>query len=215
MLKVEQLKKISQGTVKDIYLHPEDATKLIKLIKPELVDGKGCFIKHGTLKGNYQQGIYRQFRREILQYLQLCKNGYAQKNYVFPIETPYGFIATDQGLGLVTERIQDTDGQSLTLEVLAKKRMLEDKHLQALARFFDDCVRLHVVFGEVNDAGLIYTESRNGRPEFVLVDGIGEKLLIPMRSMFASVNARYIRKVQQRIHAQIAEIERSKAARTS
>lgn len=91
------------------------------------------------------------------------------------------------------------DGKCWTLHNLATGPGLEDKYLQALVRFFDDCVRLHVVFGEVNAAGLMYTESRNDRPESVLVDGIGEKLLIPVRAMSSRISARHVREVQARI----------------
>jgi len=156
------------------------------------------------------QGVYRQFRRQIVQYLQLCKENYGTKDFLFPIERPYGFALTNEGLGLVTEKIIAPDGAGWTLSGLVKGPGLEAKHYQALERFFDDCVRLHIVFGEVNIAGLMYTESRSGRPEFVLVDGIGEKLFIPIRAMSAWISGRYVRKVQRRIMAQVAQLQAQK-----
>lgn len=203
MIKIKDIELIGEGTVKHVYQHPCESCRVIKIIKPELVNGAGRFAKHGALKGNLHQGVYRQFRREIIQYLQLCKQTYSNKTFLFPMETPYGFVHTDQGLGLVVEKIVAPCGKGRSLEDLAKSSGLELKHHRALAAFFDECVRLHLVFGEVNYAGLMYTEERRGRPEFVLVDGIGEKLLIPMRSWFPSINARYIRTVQRRIQAQL------------
>lgn len=203
MIYIENLKKIGQGTVKDVYQHPEHDDQLIKIIKPELVAKDGGFAKHGTWKRKMYQGVYRQFRREFLQYLQLCKNSYASGAFLFPIETPYGLVQTDQGLGIVVEKILAPDGKGWTLEDLAKGPGLKPFHHAALSRFFDECVRLHIVFGEVNYAGLMYTENRTGHPEFVLVDGVGEKLLIPVRAMSARINARYVRKVQQRIMQQL------------
>ena len=81
--------------------------------------------------------------------------------------------------------------------------MLEDKHIEALKVFFDKCCEMHIVFGEVNIAGIMYTEKRQGVPEFVLVDGIGEKLIIPFRAMSKTVNTRNIRKVEKKINNQI------------
>lgn len=211
MLQVEQLQRLGQGTVKQVYQHPDVPGQVIKLIRPELVAPDGGFAKHGRMKRAMYQGVYRQFRRELLQYLQLCKSHYARGEYLFPIETPHGLVATNQGLGLVTEKILAPDGQGLTLEDLAKGPGLQPHHHAALDRFFDDCVRLHVVFGEVNYAGLMYTESRSGRPEFVLVDGVGEKLLIPVRAMFPAVSARYVRKIQRRIAGQLAALGQSPA----
>lgn len=203
MIKIKNCKKIGQGTVKDVYQHPVHEDQVIKIIKPSLVAGDGGFAKHGAFKRSMYQGIYRQFRREFIQYLQLCKNNYGQGKFTFPVETPYGLVATDQGLGIVVEKILAPDGQGWTLEDLAKGPGLSPNHHEALAHFFDECVRLHIVFGEVNYAGLMYTESRTGSPEFVLVDGIGEKLLIPVRAMSSRINARYVRKVQQRIMQQL------------
>lgn len=207
MLEIKNLEKIGNGTIKDVYQHPLHANQIIKIIQPAIVASDGGFAKHGWLKRKLHQGIYRQFRRELIQYLQLCKTHYGSGCFTFPVETPYGLVATDHGLGLVTEKITAPDGQGWTLEALARDTPLQPRHHQALARFFDDCVRLHIVFGEVNIAGIMYTESRSGRPEFVLVDGIGEKLLIPIRAMSAGISGRYVRKVQRRILAQVAQLQ--------
>ncbi|MDH0382569.1 YrbL family protein [Comamonas aquatica] len=206
---LDKLVRIGQGTVKNVYQHPRLEDRVIKVIKPELVHADGGFLKHSAWKRRMYQGVYRQFRRELVQYLQLCKQHYHQRSFVFPVETPYGLVATSQGLGLVTEKIVAPDGKGWTVEDLVRGPGLQDKHRQALDRFFQECIDLHIVFGEVNYAGIMYTESRRGYPEFVLVDGVGEKLLIPVRAMSKRISARYVKKIQQRIYAQIAEIERS------
>lgn len=199
MLRVNDLKFLGKGTVKFVYEDPAYPDRVIKIIRPELVAQDGGFAKHGRLKRSFAQGVYRQFRREIVQFLELSKNAYQQPSRVFPIEISHGLVMTDQGLGLITEKITGPNGKPQTLEHLAEQGALQAKHFAALEHFFNECVELHLVFGEVNIAGLMYTESRTGKPEFVLVDGIGEKLLIPVRSWFKGVNTRYIRKVQKRI----------------
>lgn len=208
MLNVENLQLLGSGTIKNVYQHPQDADKIIKTIKPQLVAADGGFAKHSAFKRAVYQGIYRQFRREILQYLQLCKTHYSSGIFQFPIETPYGLVATSEGLGLVVEKILGPDGRAWTLEDLSKGPGLESKHQKALDRFFDDCVQKHIVFGEVNDAGLLYTEQRSGYPEFVLVDGIGEKLMLPVRAMFSTISARYVRKTQRRIQGQLEALSK-------
>jgi len=210
MIKTEFLLKIGEGTIKNVYQSPYYKEQIIKIIKPEIIACDGGFVKHNGLKRHLHQGIYRQFRRELIQYLQLCKNHYNKGQYIFPMETPYGLIATDQGLGLITEKITAPDGRGWTLFDLAKGPGLDAGHYQALNQFFDDCVRLHIVFGEVNIAGIMYTESRSGRPEFVLVDGIGEKLLIPIRAMCFKISENYVRRVQQRIMNEVENLSRGK-----
>lgn len=200
---VDNLTILDQGTQKFVYEHPSDFDKVIKVMKPINATHDGGRANQHYLRSHRSQGIYRQFRRELLQYLQLCKNTYNQKVFTFPIENVYGFIPTDQGLGLVTEKIISPNGLPMSLNELSQKKMLEDKHIEALKVFFDKCCEMHIVFGEVNIAGIMYTEKRQGVPEFVLVDGIGEKLIIPFRAMSKTVNTRNIRKVEKKINNQI------------
>lgn len=204
MIKVNSLKLLGQGTQKLVYEHPSDPNKVIKVMKPENATHNGGRANQHYLRSHRSQGIYRQFRRELLQYLQLCKNTYNQRIFIFPIETVFGFIATDQGLGLITEKIISPSGLPVSLNELSQKKVLETKHIEALKKFFNKCCEMHVVFGEVNIAGIMYTEQRHGVPEFVLVDGIGEKLIIPFRSMSKTINTRNIRKVEKRIRHQIS-----------
>ncbi len=103
------------------------------------------------------------------------------------------------------EKITAPDGKCWTLNAIASGPELEPKHLQALHQFFDDCVRMHVVFARINTDAFLYTESRNGGPEFVLVDGIGDKLFIPIRAMSRRISARHVRNVQRRIMASIGQ----------
>lgn len=204
MVLIEQLKLLGQGTQKLVYEHPSDSQKVIKIMKPENATADGGRANQHRLRSHRSQGIYRQFRRELLQYLQLCKNNYSSNQFTFPIETVHGFITTNQGLGLVTEKIISPNGESLTLEHLAINGDFGKEQQQALDTFFDDCCQYHVVFGEVNIGGIMYTEQRQGRPEFVLVDGIGEKLIIPFRAMSKTINTRNIKKVEQEIKSKLA-----------
>lgn len=172
-------------------------------MNPERVGSDGGWEGHGKIKRQLSQGVYKQFRRELLQYLQLCKNQYKHNQFVFPVETPYGFAQTSHGLGLITEKIISPNDQGMTLFELCKTKQFEEKHTQALDEFFKACCDLHIVFGEVNIAGIMYTETRNNKPEFVLVDGMGEKLFIPLRAMFKSINTSNIHKVENKIRQQM------------
>ncbi|GAF54861.1 hypothetical protein JCM18901_465 [Psychrobacter sp. JCM 18901] len=203
MLDIEQLKPLGEGTQKIVFEYPDDSNKVIKIIKSEHATPDGGRAGQYKLRAHRSQGIYRQFRRELLQYLQLCKSHYGALKFTFPIETVYGFVATDQGLGLVTERITSPSGRAFSVYDLVKEGLFTDRHAAALDQFFDECCDMHVVFGEVNIAGIMYTEQRQGKPEFVLVDGIGEKLIIPFRSMSKTINTRNIRKVERHIKSQI------------
>lgn len=201
---IKNLNLLGEGTQKLVFQHPESADKVIKIMRPENSTADGARVGQHYLRAHRSQGIYRQFRRELLQYLQLCKTNFHEKNYTFPIETVYGFVGTDLGLGLVTEKIISPSGTPKTLSYLSSHDEFTAKHANALDQFFNECCQLHIVFGEVNIAGLMYTENRRGRPEFVLIDGIGEKLIIPFRSMSKTINTRNVRKVERKIKSKIS-----------
>ena len=203
---LDELQCIGQGCSKMVFKHPEDENKIIKVMNPNRVDEDGGWKGHGKLKRRMSQGVYRQFRRELLQYLQLCKNHYKNNIFSFPVEMPYGFVKTSVGLGFVTEKIVCPSGEGMTLFELCKSHQFEDKHAKALDDFFQLCCDLHIIFGEVNIAGIMYTEQRNNKPEFVLVDGMGEKLFIPIRAMSKRINAHNVRKTERKIRAQMQQI---------
>lgn len=203
---VEQLKRLGQGCSKIVFQHPIYPSKVIKIMNPTLIHNDGGFKKHNKIKRQFAQGAYRQFRREFIQYLQLCKNHYKNNRFIFPVETIYELVHTDQGLGLVVEKIISPNGEGLTLNDLCNRKEFGDKHAQALDSFFDACCDLHIIFGEVNISGIMYTEERNNKPEFVLVDGMGEKLFLPLRAMSKKINAYNVRKVESKIKNRMQEI---------
>jgi len=203
MLLTKNLKLLGQGTQKIVFEHPVYSDKIIKIMNPKHATADGARARQHYLRAHRSQGIYKQFRRELLQYLQLCKNSYAKLNYTFPIETVYGMIGTDQGLALVAEKITSPNGSVVSVYDLDEDNSFNKSHADALDKFFNECCNLHVVFGEVNIAGIMYTEQRHGIPEFVLVDGIGDKLLIPFRSMSKTINSRKVRKVEAKIKSKI------------
>lgn len=209
MIKIDELELLGRGGHKYVYQHPIYEDRVIKVMIRERATEDGGRVEQNTIRGNRHQGIYRQFRRELIQYLQLCKNNYKDSNFMFPVETIHGFEPTDQGLGLVAEKIVSPIGTPLTVDRMAKDGLFDDKARIAFNRFFDDCCDYHVVFGEVNIGGIMYTETRQGRPEFVLVDGIGEKVIIPLRSMSKKINAGNVRKVEAKLKRQLQAIDKS------
>ena len=137
---ITDLQKIGQGCSKIVFQHPVDANKVIKIMNPERVGSDGGWEGHGKIKRQLSQGVYKQLRRELLQYLQLCKNQYKHNQFVFPVETPYGFAQTSHGLGLITEKIISPNDQGMTLFELCKTKQFEEKHTQALDEFFKACL---------------------------------------------------------------------------
>lgn len=203
-LSIAECTYLTRGTIKEVYVHSRWPNAVLKIVRPQLVDAEGNFSAHRGLKRRRSVGIYREFSREISQYLSLCRRNYRNGTTFFPISAPLGFVQTDHGLGLLSERIVDENGNlAPSIYTLLKAGRFSEMHVHALLRFFDDCARLHIVFGEVNWNGILFTTVRSGKPEFVLVDGIGEKNILPLKSLFRRLNDQRVRKVQSLIEERI------------
>nr|CAD6418999.1 hypothetical protein REQ54_01912 [Rhizobium sp. Q54] len=204
-LNIDECTYKNGGRIKDIYVHQGLPHAVIKIIRPSSVDKYGRFWEHKGLKYRSPTGAYRHFRRELTQYLELCR-GYADNRMQFPMATPLGFMPTDRGLALISERIMDRDRDlGPSLEDLIRTRSVTKTHIEALGRLFEECIRLHIIVGDCNTGAMVYTESRGVQPEFVLVDGLGDKNLIPLRTMSWHYNRRKLLKARSRILNEIAE----------
>jgi len=204
LLPIADCQYLTRGTIKEVYVHPNWPNAVLKIVRPQLVDNEGNFSAHRGLKRRRSVGIYREFSREISQYLSLCRRNYRNGTMSFPISAPLGFVQTDHGLGLLSERIVDDHGNlAPSIYALLKAGQFSEMHFEALLRFFDDCARLHIVFGEVNWNGILFTTARTGKAEFVLVDGIGDKNILPLKSLFRRLNDQRVRKVQSLIEERI------------
>lgn len=99
---------VAQGMQRTVFLHPTDPHKLIKVLRdtPQ-TKGRSRF---GNLAEKYlPHARTRHIREEYMEYLRLML---ANQSPTFrpPITHMYGFEATQIGLGCITERVADTDG---------------------------------------------------------------------------------------------------------
>ena len=78
---LDQLQLLGQGGYKIVYQHPTEHDKAIKIMNPNRFTADGEWAHLKGFKRTHAQGPYKQFRREILQYLQLCKNHYRQNRF--------------------------------------------------------------------------------------------------------------------------------------
>lgn len=67
MFLVKNLRLLGEGTQKKVYEYPDDLEKVIKIMKTEHATATGGRAGQHHLRAHRSQGIYRQFRRELLQ----------------------------------------------------------------------------------------------------------------------------------------------------
>lgn len=188
------------GSLKRVYTHPDMPDVVLKIVDPDRTSGDARLKGESLVKRTNPLGVYRGFRRELTQYLILSRRWNEDERGPPPIAVPCGLVSTTAGLALVTEKIAgDGDELAPTLEKLFEKGAVSIKHLIAFDRLFKDCMDMHVVLSDMHMRQFLYSENRSGRPEFVVIDGIGEKNMIPLRSLSPYLNRRRLQRARDSI----------------
>ena len=93
------------------------------------------------------------------------------------------------GLGLVLEAVKWTDGTlAPSLRQLVHEGRYDPTAQQALEDFLEALLESPVIISDLNMANLVYTHSEDRGYYFVLIDGIGNNSLIPLKSLSHRVN---------------------------
>ena len=193
---------LRSGRTRNVHEHPGLPGVLIKTLKPEVVDRAGHIKAYEWWKKGRPHGAYFSFRREIDEYIVLCRRHYGQSLPDLPFARACGLVMTSAGLGLAVERISAADGSlAPTMLDLIRRGEFREPHLRAMERFLARCRDLHVIFGDLSVNNIVYTEARDAAGEFVAIDGFGEKSAVPIHRWSKALNDRKIERVRQRLLA--------------
>ena len=180
---------IASGTNREVWDrpgHPEQILKTVRLHKREKYDKRSKFQKKIA---DLRHGPFGVFRSEYRCYLTTAYRCYRleQNN---PIAEIGGLVITDHGLAQVSEKITSSDGAlAVRLSHLIKDNRLDVALLNALNRFVETLYRVNVNVPDMTSSNILWDEKRN---RFVLVDGFGDRTLIPVLAWIPPLNRRQI-----------------------
>lgn len=201
MLTLAQQQPIALGHQRAIYQHPEDATLLVKVMRPESVakrwDAPGQWLKRLPRARQYVG-----YLREIKEYIAASTRADADP----PLARIVGLVDTDCGLGLVCEKVRDpAGGLAPTLFRCWQAYGGEPPWARAaLVAFRDALLRNNVIVGDLNAANVAYGSDSRGGPRLLMVDGFGEKGVVPLSSMSRRFNRHAIRRRYRRLLRDLA-----------
>ncbi|KUJ79132.1 hypothetical protein AVO44_11100 [Ruegeria profundi] len=116
-----------------------------------------------------------------------------------PLARSFGVVQTDVGPGLVVERIQSEDGQlARQLSWVCEQGTLSDEVLNQLNSFVKSLFQLQIVGRDIHPENIVYG-LRNQTKMFVLIDGFGERNVIPLRTLSRRLNDRSLSRQMQYI----------------
>lgn len=188
---------VARGGHCDVYAHPLDRNRLIKVMKsPE--DLQRTQSVRRRVKTWLPGMRSRQTRKQYIEYLNVMLD-HPGPVFDLPITQMLGFVRTGFGLGYVTEKVMRSDGQlGETLQDLLATDRLGQTHLDLLN---DAISRIHALGIRVGDLGarnFVFGRrddgSGVGARECVLVDGYGDIRIIPVRAVSRWLNRRELDK---------------------
>lgn len=190
---------IASGSVRDVYTHPTRAGYLVKVFNERklLAASRGVRGAARFIRPHYPYG---DFVREQNEYARCIFLGHKLKCRV-PIAEIANVTVTDIGPGQVVRRIGDgAGGIGKTVSNLLHGRAFNEKELACLNRFIRAIWMLEVNAPDLSCDNVVF-DGEIG--EFILVDGIGEKTLLPARAWVRVLNRKKLHQMAHRIGGKI------------
>lgn len=185
MFRLAEAEPIATGHVREVYQHPDDPDLLIKVIASGSIEER--WNRAPWYRRMARSGPYKDFVREFREYVSsIYTGGYDD----VPIARVVGLDMTDIGLGQIVEKVRTPDGRlAPTLHDWVKAEGYT-AHTQAeLDGFHARLLSHNVIAADLHAWNVVYGEDSRGGPRLVMIDGFGEKNIIPHCSMNRAHNA--------------------------
>ncbi|MBH0238998.1 YrbL family protein [Methylobrevis albus] len=190
---------LAEGRSRLVYALSERPSLLLKVQKPE-PPHRGFLSTWRVLASirKYYKRIV-PIRREIAEYRRVSDEGEATRRHLQQFE---GLVQTSQGAGLVVAAVRTADGRlGQTLGQSISAGTYDARRHAALLEFLNWFVASKVVAADVHLNNIVYDETSGS---MVLVDGIGDKTLIPLRSWSQRINRSNKQRLAKTIKANVA-----------
>ncbi|MGH1439316.1 MAG: YrbL family protein [Cellvibrionaceae bacterium] len=196
MIKLKDTEYVGKGGEKIVYFHPEDKSKLIKVINPDYIK---FMKKNRSLTYRLRRLThYWFFSNMIIEHIASREEDIENKRFLQNIT---GFVDTDMGFGVVVDAVRKLDGSiGDSLGDIIKQKRYTEKHENALNDFLSWMLNVHIIIRDLWLDNLIWSEENE---HFVLVDGIGGRYLPTLRSYWRKYNLRGNKKRADKLKSRV------------
>ena len=200
------------GSQRHVFVHPADSRLIVKVPHDAYVARRSGVRSWKWYKKHWRRRLrvrhFIVFQREINEHLAVRATGPLPPH----MQTILGFLETDLGMGLVCACVRTRDGAlAPTLKEIIDAGTFDENARIHLEEFFAWLRESPIVVGDLNIGNIVYGHHPSKGDLFVLVDGIGDKNLIP----FSSFSRRLNRSAKRRRIARLREeIDRAQKAAT-
>lgn len=208
VISLKAAKPLVSGTYRHIYQHPHDDDLLIKVVREAVV--KNHRRKRNRADSWRRYGHFKTWLRELRQYLELRERGLHELPF---IQRFAGMVETDAGLGMVVSKLRGSDGNlAPTLERIVQRDGLTAPLRASIEMLKADLVTHHITICDVSARNIVQARDAVHGDRLVIVDGFGDRLLIPINLYSKTANAWSTTRRFQRMMRKLESIGASRAA---
>ncbi|MCB4457120.1 YrbL family protein [Leisingera sp. McT4-56] len=186
------LEPLATGRVRSVYAFPGQPDLLIKvatLQNPQHDYSLGKRLVRHLFPDTIHRNTLKEIECELMAALKLGEDIPGS-----PLARCLGVVQTDRGPGVAVERISGPDGNLAPhLQQLRKSGGMNDAVLEDLNVFARKLFDLQIVARDIHNKNIVYGH-RGGVKAFFLIDGYGERNVVPLRSLSRSLNDRSLHK---------------------
>ncbi|WAC19611.1 YrbL family protein [Luteolibacter sp. SL250] len=184
MIRLSDRQPVAQGKQRFVFIHPDHPELIIKVIRPDAVDRAwGRWYKMRRCYGQYLS-----YMREIGEYVATHARDGSSPPFVQRIK---GLVDTDMGLGLVLDAVRGADGGlAPSLRAMLTDGTFDREAELALEEFFRNLMASDVIAADLNGGNVVYAQDAGTASRFVMIDGLGQHNLIPVKRFSRTVNRR-------------------------
>jgi hypothetical protein len=188
MITLNQKQPFAAGGHYLVFEHPENTRFVLKVVKPE-------YNYENLKRFSLRKNLFRRYKHYVdcVRVVTGMVAAYL-KNNSRPdfLQDFYGFIETDLGIAIIARAERDNEGAfAPTLRNLLQDGNFDETAQRELEDFFEKLLQSDIVLGNISIDNLVYSwDAAKQKSKFVVIDGLGEKNVIPLCSYFRFFNNR-------------------------
>ncbi len=189
MLILKNSTSIGSGSERSVYIHPNDPSKLVKII---------------------HRNKNLQTKREINHYKNLIRRLPNADKYWLHIPRYYGTQATDLGEGQVFEAIRDFDGQISKTFLFYLERDGVDSYREELDELKCYLLRYCIIFNHdiSSPLNIVLKRTDHNKQRLVIVDALGDTIAIKLLNIIPYIVRKKILRRWERFEKNLLKFQR-------
>ena len=166
---------VAKGGERDVYVHPQNSEWLVKVYHQRFYDVH--LKKYPIIMRLRRLKRYWSLVNELIEFIGIREDQNVETKY---LQTIVGLADTDQGIGMIVNAVLSEDGGlASTLKSLVENGEYQPRHVEALEKLFQWMDETHIIIRDFSLDNLVWDYKQQC---FVIIDGIGSKATLSLRS---------------------------------